>query len=63
MKPNVGSLVLTVILTLGVVYWLHPLPVSAVIVIGLLAYGVSTGITLFVSKLFKGGAKNDQIKP
>lgn len=48
-----GRLSLTLILTIGAVYWLYPLDTPAVIIVVLISYTITIGLTFAISKVFR----------
>lgn len=50
-KHNLVVLAVAIALTLLAAYWLHPLPPPAVVVLGLVAYGLTWGVDALVRHL------------
>lgn len=48
-----GRLSLTLILTIGAVYWLYPLDTPAVIIVVLISYTIAIGLTFAISRVFR----------
>lgn len=52
MKLYPGRIAATLLLTLGIAYWLNLQPGAPVIVVGLFSYGLTSGLARLVSRLF-----------
>ncbi|MGH7216734.1 MAG: toll/interleukin-1 receptor domain-containing protein [Nitrospiraceae bacterium] len=48
-----SRLSLTLILTIGAVYWLYPLDTPAVIIVVLISYTIAIGLTFVISRVFR----------
>ena len=54
MKISSAKIGLTLLITLATAFWLYPLPGSALAIIAIVAYIVSSGLMLLFRKLFSG---------